>query len=88
MPKIIVYSATGCYYCDQVKELFQRAQLEVEYLTKDTHFTREEFIRKFPDAAGYPQVIIDGENIGGLVETATYLVQNKYIIPERKGFNG
>jgi len=80
MPKITVYTTNGCYYCDQVKELFQRAELDCEYLNKDTDFSREEFIAKFPDAAGYPMVIIDDQQIGGLVETAKHLIENKYII--------
>lgn len=85
MPKITVYTTNGCYYCDQVKELFQRANLDCVYLNNGDDFTRDEFKSKFPDVAGYPLVIIDDQQIGGLVETARYLVQNKYIIPGKNG---
>ena len=30
----------------------------------------KEFINKYPNAAGFPWVIIDGEEVGGLVESA------------------
>ena len=40
---------------------------------------REEFVKKYPDAKGYPYVIIDGESIGSLVEVAKILIKKGYI---------
>ena len=40
---------------------------------------RESFNKQFPRAAGYPYVIIDNKHVGGLVETAKFLVENGLI---------
>ena len=35
---------------------------------------REEFYEKFGDGATFPQVLLDGSNMGGCAETIEYLV--------------
>ena len=42
-----------------------------------------QFKQDFPDATGFPYVIIDGEKVGGLVETAKLFLQ-KGIVSSRK----
>ena len=73
--EITAYTTKGCFYCDKLKELFSRANVDPVLISVGTDITREEFIERFPHATGYPYVIIDGEPIGGLVETATFLLQ-------------
>ena len=68
---IVIHTTQGCFYCDQMKELCKRA--EVEYEIVDT--SAEELRRLFPNAAGYPHVVIDGEEIGGLVEAAKFFLK-------------
>jgi|TARA_B100001741_G_scaffold104827_1_gene86320 glutaredoxin len=89
--EIIAYTSKGCFYCDQLKLLFQRADLEYtsilvddgpEY-NKGSTMSRNEFKQKYPNAVGFPHVIIDGEQYGGLVNTAKYLVKNGYVSQKR-----
>ncbi len=68
---IKIHTTDGCFYCDQMKELCKRA--EVEYEAIDT--PQDELRRLFPNALGYPHVIIDGEEIGGLVEAAKFFLK-------------
>ena len=63
---ILIHTTEGCTYCDHMKELCVRAG--VEYKTNNT--PQDELLKKYPNCQGYPYVIIDGEVIGGLVETA------------------
>ena len=68
--EILIYTTSGCFYCDQAKKLCERAN--VDYQTKEVgvDIPREDFTKLYPHVTGYPYVIIDGKEIGGLVETA------------------
>lgn len=81
--KIVAYSKRGCFYCDQLKKLIERAGLtdSCTFITVGSKgtVTKQEFAEKFPDASGYPLVLIDDEVIGGLVPVAKFLVENGYV---------
>ena len=81
--EIKIYTKPGCTYCTQVKELMRRAGFEYEEINVITEKMREEFYSAYPDAKTYPYVIIDGEAVGGLVETAKLFVQ-KGLVSSRK----
>ena len=68
--EILIYTTSGCFYCDQAKKLCERAN--VDYQTKEVgvDIPREDFTKLYPHVTGYPYVIIDGKELGGLVETA------------------
>ena len=68
---IKIYTSPGCFYCDQAKELCKRA--EVEYESEEIE--SEVLNARYPNAKSYPYVIIDGEEIGGLVEAAKYFIK-------------
>jgi glutaredoxin len=85
--EIKAYTSKGCFYCDQLKELFNRAELEYtsilvtdgpEYNEGST-MSRNEFRQKYPNSVGFPHVIIDEVEHGGLVNVAKYLVKNGYV---------
>ena len=81
--EIKIYTKPGCKYCMQVKELMRRAGFEYEEVYVTTDSLREEFYSTYPDAKTYPYVIIDGEPVGGLVETAKLFVQ-KGLVSSKK----
>ena len=81
--EIIAYTSTGCFYCDKLKELFERAHLPYTSVIVRKDITREEFTRKFPEVDTFPHVIIDGEEIGGLTQTAKFLLE-KGLVSSRK----
>lgn len=80
---IIVYKTNGCGYCVKIDELMERANLEYNSILVGRDITKEEFLNLCPEAKGYPHVIIDGQRIGGLVETVKYLLE-KGLISSRK----
>lgn len=82
---IIAYTSPGCFYCDQLKELLKRAGLEYELIVNETEQQRMDFATKFPHVAGYPFVIIDGEEVGGLVNVAKLFLQKGLVSSNKKG---
>ena len=68
---IKIYTSRGCFYCDQMKELCKRAALDYESI----EISSDELSALYPKATSYPYVIIDGEEIGGLVEAAKHFIK-------------
>ena len=81
---IVAYTSPGCFYCDQLKELFKRADLEYTVHVVSTPEDRESLKKKYPLCGSYPYVIIDGEVVGGLVETARLLVKKGLVSSTKK----
>ena len=80
--KITAYTLQGCVHCMHLHELLERSDVpneRITYVDVGKDISKEDLIKKFPEAGGYPYVIIDGKSIGGLVETAKYLVKKKMV---------
>ena len=73
---IEICGKTFCPYCDKAKALCEREGFEYSYKELDKDFTREEFFNIFPTARTFPQIKIDGNDIGGYTELETWW-QNK-----------
>jgi glutaredoxin 3 len=82
--EIIAYTTPGCFYCDQLKELFKRADLKYQMVVVQTEEDKERFRKDFPRAQGYPYVISNGEHVGGLVETAKLLLEKGLVSSTKK----
>ena len=72
------YTTANCFYCDQLKLLLERIdpqdqEIKVELIKIGKDISKEYFQHENPNAVGFPYVIVDGEPIGGLVETAKLL---------------
>jgi len=61
-----VWSRDNCGWCDKAKELLDNYGFEYE--VKDVYENKEEFRREFPDAKTVPQVIFNGEKVGGYAD--------------------
>ena len=70
---IEIYGKTQCPFCDKAKQLCEREGLDFVYKQLDKDFTREELFEVFPGARTFPQIRMDGENIGGYTELAAKL---------------
>jgi glutaredoxin 3 len=82
--EIVVYTNPGCSHCNTVKQLFKRAAVEYTEVAMDRDISFSEFKQKFPFADGYPYIVIDGEEIGGLVETAKLFLEKGLVEPPKK----
>ena len=76
--EILIYSVPGCKYCKHAKELFRRAEVSWEEIVCiDENAGRLQ--KDYPSASSYPHIIIDGDVIGGLTETAKYFLENNLV---------
>ena len=74
MKKITIYSKVDCGYCVMAKNLAEQKGHDVRYLTMGEDYSPQELMETFPGARTFPQIIVDGEKIGGysaLVEILT-----------------
>tara|TARA_B100000035_G_scaffold13299_1_gene10966 strand:+ start:1303 stop:1554 length:252 start_codon:yes stop_codon:yes gene_type:complete len=82
--KITAYTTSNCFYCDQLKTLLRRANLEWENIPVTGEKERSEVRKKYPNMKGFPHVIVDDVELGGLVNTAKFLVKKGLISAETK----
>jgi glutaredoxin len=73
---IEIYGKTFCPYCDKAKALCEREGYEYSYKELDKDFSRDEFFNIFPTARTFPQIKIDGSDVGGYTELEAWS-QNK-----------
>lgn len=73
--KVEFYSIPGCTYCKKLKLLLQRAKLDYIETIVGKDLSREDYIAMYPNKQSFPFVIIDGEEIGGVVDTAKFLFE-------------
>ena len=81
---ITIYTTSGCSYCEKIKQLMTRANVEYTSILVGKDITKQEFKIKYPTASGYPYVIIDGEEIGGLVQTVKLFVEKGLVTSRKK----
>tara|TARA_X000001316_G_C899663_1_gene18335 strand:- start:167 stop:397 length:231 start_codon:yes stop_codon:yes gene_type:complete len=70
---IEIYSKDHCPYCDMAVHKAQammqeRSDIKVSVKKLGEDFGREEMLENFPGARTFPQIRINGENIGGWQE--------------------
>jgi glutaredoxin len=76
--KFQIYSKVGCIYCEKLATLMDQHNIPYNKLTLGEEYTTEEFLEKFGHST-FPRVLLGEELIGGMKETAQYLVKNKYV---------
>ena len=75
--KVEIYSKPQCPYCVQAKALAEREGHELTYKMLDEDFDREALMETFPGARTFPQIIVDGEKIGGYTEFKALVESSK-----------
>lgn len=66
MAKVIIYSADFCPYCKHAKALFDRKGVAYEVIEIDgSDEARADMAKKTNGARTIPQIVINGEHIGG-----------------------
>jgi len=74
-----VYSRPGCPFCTKVKQVLSAKGLNYNEYILNVNFQREDFYRQFGNGSTFPQVVMDGKNLGGCTETVQYLREQKLI---------
>jgi glutaredoxin 3 len=68
-----VYSKDNCPYCVKAKNLLNARGIEFTEIKIGVDITRDEFLEAFPNARTVPQIILEGEHIGGYTKLVEYL---------------
>lgn len=76
MSNVILWSKYYCTYCDQAKALLTQKGIAFEERKIGDGWTKEELLESVPSARTVPQIVINGQNIGGFTELKEYLGVN------------
>ena len=74
-----VYSKDGCPFCTKVVQVLQLAKLNHVVYKLGEHFNRDAFYGQFGNGSTFPQVVLNGTNIGGCTETVQYLKEKRLV---------
>jgi glutaredoxin len=66
--KAIVWSKNQCPFCDQAKNLLKMKGIEYEERNVSMDWTKEQLLEAIPTARTVPQIVLDGELVGGFNE--------------------
>lgn len=75
---IKIYGKDGCPYCEKAKALCESRGFAHEYLTMGVDYPREQLFETFPGAKTVPQIIVNGQKIGGYNELIRYIEDTAY----------
>jgi glutaredoxin len=68
-----VYTKDDCPYCYKVKQALELCDKNYVTYNLGKDFTKEQFYAEFGEGSTFPQVVIEGNHIGGCTETIQYL---------------
>ena len=74
-----VYSKDGCPFCTKVVQVLELAKLNHVVYKLGEHFERDAFYGQFGNGSTFPQVVLNGTNIGGCTETVQYLKEKRLV---------
>jgi len=75
---ITIYGKPMCPFCDKAKALCEQRGYNYEYKTLGTDYTKEELLETFPGAKTVPQIVINGNKIGGWEQMVKYIEETNY----------
>ena len=71
----VVWSRNQCPFCDQAKTLLKLKGIAFEERNVSTDWTKEQLLEAIPTARTVPQIVLDGELIGGFNELRKRLAE-------------
>ena len=74
-----VYTKDGCPYCDKVKQVLELTESKFVVYNLGQHFEKKEFYGEFGEGSTFPQVVVDGNKLGGCIDTIKFLKENQII---------
>lgn len=75
--KAEVWSQTNCPACSEAKQLLDRFGIQyAEKMIGINGYTKKDLIDKVPSARSVPQIFLDGEYVGGLLELKKALLSD------------
>ena len=82
--EIIAYTMSGCSSCGTLKKLFNKASVNYTECLLNRDINISEFKEKYPHVTSFPFVVIDSNEIGGLIETAKLFLEKELVSSKKK----
>ena len=79
MQNFTIYSREGCPYCEKITEVMKLAKLSHVVYKLGEDFDRDAFYGQFGEGSTFPQVVLNGDNLGGCTDTVKYLREKNLI---------
>ena len=70
---LFIFTRKQCEYCRKLKIVLDSFNVQYTQYELDVDFEKYEFYGQFGEGATFPQVILDGQRMGGCTETIEYL---------------
>ena len=74
-----VFSKDDCKYCSKIQEVLKLAGLNFVTYKLGKNFDKEGFYSEFGEGATFPQVVLNGEKLGGCSKTVKYLQEKQLV---------
>ena len=74
-----VYSKDGCPYCTKIIQLLDLKEFQYVEYKLDRDFDKNGFYGQFGEGSTFPQVTLNGQNLGGCTDTISYLKENQLV---------
>ena len=71
--KIEIFGKPDCIHCEKAKFLCKQKEIEFTYQELGKDFEMGFILEKFPGAKTFPQIIVDGEYVGGYDDLSVFL---------------
>ena len=71
--KAEIYGKPDCIHCEKAKFLCKQKEIEFTYQELGKDFEMGFILEKFPGAKTFPQIIVDGEHVGGYDDQSVFL---------------
>ena len=75
---ILIYGKPMCPFCDKAKALCEQRGFKYEYKSLGTDYSKEELLETFPGARTVPQIVVNGNKVGGFDGFTKYLEETAY----------
>ena len=74
-----IFSKEDCPYCEKIKKVLELTGCKFVVYTLGKQFDKDAFYGEFGEGSTFPQVVCDGNKLGGSSETIKLLQENKII---------
>ena len=71
--KAEIFGKPDCIHCEKAKFLCKQKEIEFTYQELGKDFEMGFILEKFPGAKTFPQIIVDGEYVGGYDDLSVFL---------------
>lgn len=75
---ITIWGKPACPSCTKAKMFCENNNFQYEYKQLGVDFDRDAIMEAFPEARTFPQIVINGNKIGGYEQMLSYIENTNY----------